>query len=329
MRIKELDALRGIAALAVVFYHFTTRYNEIFNKEFAFNFAYGWLGVPVFFILSGFVIYLTVNKSNTVLNFFKKRFLRLYPTYWICLLITLSIEYFSGFFINSLSSLDIVLNFTMFQQFLGFKHVDGAYWSLLPELLFYILMAGLMLIKKQNNFYLYNGILILLGAIHVLLPLPIIGKLIAIHYILLFMIGIAFYRIYNHIHSKIDYVLIFLNWIVGTKLYHLEHHSTTLLFLYSAFLLIIGLYFLFINGKLKFLAKSKMLMFLGYISYTLYLIHQNIGYIIINLTESYVGRFFAMILAIFVALGLATLITYKIEPIVRNLIAFKNDKNGK
>lgn len=48
MRIKELDALRGIAALAVVFYHFTTRYNEIFNKEFAFNFAYGWLGVPVF-----------------------------------------------------------------------------------------------------------------------------------------------------------------------------------------------------------------------------------------------------------------------------------------
>src|SRR5690606_3537841 len=124
----------------VVLYHYTTRYNEIFDVSYSINFPYGWLGVPVFFILSGFVIYLTVNKSKNASDFLKKRFIRLYPTFWICLFITLGVEAATGYFINDISTNDILMNFTMFHQFFGFQHVDGAYWSLLPELLFYLLM---------------------------------------------------------------------------------------------------------------------------------------------------------------------------------------------
>jgi len=137
MRIKELDVFRGLAAISVVLYHYTTRYNKIFDSSYSVNLKYGWLGVPVFFILSGFVIYLTVNKSEDALDFLKRRFIRLYPTFWVCLLITLGVEAFTGYFINEISVKDILMNFTMFHQFFGFEHVDGAYWSLLPELLFY------------------------------------------------------------------------------------------------------------------------------------------------------------------------------------------------
>jgi len=329
MRIKELDALRGIAALAVVLYHFTTRYNQIFNKEFICNFTFGWLGVPVFFILSGFVIYLTVNKSNTILKFLKSRFLRLYPTYWICIVLTLLFHFFSSLSINRLSFSDVLLNFTMFQGLFDIKNVDGAYWSLFPELIFYLLMAFLMLLKKQNTYYIYNIILIILGVLYLIWPNIVFEKILTIQYILLFMIGIAFYRIYNGINTYFDFILIFINWLVGTKLYYNSNQSISLILLYFAFLIIIGTYFLFVYGKLKFLSKSKTFMFLGYISYALYLIHQNIGYIIINFTEDYIGRFFSIILAILFAVGLATLITYKLEPNVRNLLHVKNDKNAK
>ena len=329
MRIKELDALRGIAALAVVLYHFTTRYNQIFNKEFSVNFSFGWLGVPVFFILSGFVIYLTINKCKNVKDFLKKRFFRLYPTYWICLFFTLIVQNISSFSVNNLTLSDVLINFTMFQELFNVNNLDGAYWSLFPELIFYLIMATLMLFKKQNTFYFYNVILILLGIIYLTWPVMVFEKLITIHYILLFMIGIAFYRIYNKINTSVDFILIFFNWLIGTKLYYYSNQSISLFLLYCFFLIIIGVYFLFIYGKLKFLANSKVLMFLGYISYTLYLIHQNIGYVIINFTENHIGRFFSVLLAMFIVLILATIITFKIEPFFRNLIVFKNDENEK
>ena len=130
MRIKELDAYRGLAALSVVLYHYTTIYAKDFGVESDAYFSYGWLGVPFFFILSGFVITLTVERCKTGWEFLKKRFLRLYPTYWICMLITLAVIGFTKsqsvhpMFDRPL--VDILMNFTMFHQLFKFHHVDGA-----------------------------------------------------------------------------------------------------------------------------------------------------------------------------------------------------------
>lgn len=322
MRIKELDVFRGFAAMSVVLYHYTTFYNLKFSTDYQWNFSYGWLGVPVFFILSGFVISLTVNRSSDALDFVKKRFIRLFPTFWICLLSTLIIECITGYFIKDLSIGDILMNFAMFGQFFGFKYVDGSYWSLLPELLFYLLIAVLMIIKKIKSYYLINAILLVIGIVHLFSPIPILGKLLTIHYILLFMIGIAFYRIYNEINDNWDYILIVINFAVSTPLYLVNHkHNTnSLVFLYVAFGLIICLYFLFVKGHLKFLSNFKPLLFLGNVSYALYLIHQNIGYIIINKTESLIGRSLAILFAMVISIGLASIITYKIEPFVKPFV---------
>ena len=80
-RLQELDALRGVAALCVAFFHYT-------NGTFLYNlvFKFGGTAVDLFYMISGFVIFLSVVNAASWKEFVKKRIARLYPTYWICLL---------------------------------------------------------------------------------------------------------------------------------------------------------------------------------------------------------------------------------------------------
>lgn len=89
-RFIELDALRGIAALSVMLFHYTAYYRKLFNTPFSENvdFKYGFYGVSLFFMISGFVIFMTIKKCNTASEFAFKRFTRLYPTFWVCVIIT-------------------------------------------------------------------------------------------------------------------------------------------------------------------------------------------------------------------------------------------------
>ncbi len=84
-RLSNLDILRGLAALAVCFFHFDREslFKGTFYPEIA---KYGYLGVDVFFVISGFVIPLSLSASDFTLRgiwaFWAARFLRLYPAYW-------------------------------------------------------------------------------------------------------------------------------------------------------------------------------------------------------------------------------------------------------
>ena len=82
-RYQELDALRGIAAIMVVLFHFTMG-----RKEANLGFKLGTTGVDMFFIISGFVIFMSINKVKTSGEFIINRISRLYPTYWACVTFT-------------------------------------------------------------------------------------------------------------------------------------------------------------------------------------------------------------------------------------------------
>ena len=86
-RYKELDALRGIAALIVVLFHFTME-----REQAKLGFELGVTGVDLFFIISGFVIYMTINKVSTTLEFVINRFTRLFPVYWSCVTFTFLLQ---------------------------------------------------------------------------------------------------------------------------------------------------------------------------------------------------------------------------------------------
>ena len=139
-KIVGLNYLRAISALLVVFYHYTTRYLDIFYNMGAeashIGLWWGCRAVPVFFMLSGLLTIYNLKPETTILSFETKRVIRLYPAYWVAILITTFTTYL---FMPQLKVglMPTLFNFTMLQGFVNITPVDGAYWTLRYEIWFY------------------------------------------------------------------------------------------------------------------------------------------------------------------------------------------------
>src|ERR1700731_494633 len=138
-RFQELDVLRGLAALGVVLFHYLTRYDQMYTPrgDVPFGFPIGASGVDLFFVISGFVIFMTLGRCASVSDFLISRFSRLYPAYWAAALLTWSVGTVwplpkQGYTINQL-----FINLTMAQGFINIEPIDGVYWSLNVEFCFY------------------------------------------------------------------------------------------------------------------------------------------------------------------------------------------------
>ena len=89
-RFHELDVLRGVAAVGVVLFHYITRYDQLYPRrgDVAFDFEIGSSGPLLFFVISGFVIFMTLSRCTVVSDFTVSRFSRLYPVYAFSLLLS-------------------------------------------------------------------------------------------------------------------------------------------------------------------------------------------------------------------------------------------------
>lgn len=134
MRFYALDIFRFFAALSVVFYHYTAREGSGAFAVLAPVTKFGYLGVPFFFIISGFVISASAH-NRTAADFLVSRAVRLYPAYWAGLLFTTVIVFFYGRF--DITLMQFFANLTMMNDLVHVKNIDGAYWTLQAELKFY------------------------------------------------------------------------------------------------------------------------------------------------------------------------------------------------
>lgn len=144
-RLLELDALRGIAALGVVLFHYMVAFadqyehaSEIF-PGFRY-FRYGKHGVELFFIISGFVIFMSLERTKNSQDFLFGRFSRLYPTYWAAVILSFTIVAIAGLPDLQVDWKIALVNLTMVQGFFNVPHIDGNYWTLELELSFYMIM---------------------------------------------------------------------------------------------------------------------------------------------------------------------------------------------
>ena len=89
-RLECVDSLRGIAATAVMLFHYTTRYDQLFvqQQSLGFDVPWGYPGVNLFFMISGFAIFMTLDKTRRPMDFVVSRFSRLFPSYWSAVLLT-------------------------------------------------------------------------------------------------------------------------------------------------------------------------------------------------------------------------------------------------
>jgi peptidoglycan/LPS O-acetylase OafA/YrhL len=265
----------------VVIGHYTARYNDFYTPiNFPFKFSYGGYGVQLFFLISGFVIFLTLNKTRHPLEFVISRFSRLYPAYWVSVLLTFTfISIFSlpdTFKIPN--TYDVLVNLTMLQRWFRIQNVDPVYWTLAVELSFYIIMFLVFLTNQLKKIeflsivYLTFIISTKIFENHFGITIPNVIKVtFLLDYGNLFIAGIMFYKIIHKPQKNHYFILLA---CLFTE-YFLHSESNMLI---AAYFLI---FYLFTQGKLQFIS-IKPLLFLGSISYSLYLTHQFIGYILID-----------------------------------------------
>lgn len=144
-RLDQIDGLRAMAALSVMLFHYTTRFDEVFAhaSPIGFGLSQGFLGVNLFFVISGFVILMTIESAKSPADFVFSRFTRLFPTYWVAVLLTWLLTMVLFIPGNVRSVPEVLANLTMLHGGFGVPSVDGAYWSLEVELIYYLWMVVL------------------------------------------------------------------------------------------------------------------------------------------------------------------------------------------
>ncbi len=142
-RLDNIEALRALAVVAVVLFHYTARYSlpySHFNYP-VWNATYGYLGVELFFIISGYCIYMTATHCPGVARFWARRISRLQLAYMAAILMTFIVVSRYGLPRREVDGLTALANMVWLNGIGLVRHVDGVYWSLIVELKLYLLFG--------------------------------------------------------------------------------------------------------------------------------------------------------------------------------------------
>jgi exopolysaccharide production protein ExoZ len=141
-KLSGIEALRGLAASAVVLYHAARYVRRTCDWNLAEKlFQFGHAGVDLFFVISGFVIlyahYDDLGRPNRIAHYAQRRFTRVLPVYWVALLITIALSR------HLHSSSDLFWSFTLLPH--QGNPILGIAWTLKYEVAFYTIFAILIL----------------------------------------------------------------------------------------------------------------------------------------------------------------------------------------
>lgn len=321
VRLKSLDMLRGLAAILVVLFHYTTRFSEIYpNYGGGAAVSFGHVGVQVFFLISGYVIFMSLERIRGqgagIAEFAKARVLRLYPLFWISVLLTFSFVAIFGLPGREVGFHDAILNLTMIPRLIGAEYVDGVYWTLEVELIFYFWIAVLHRFVPPKWMFLALFLWLLAGVGLTVLPakgllFSISRALLISQWVAYFALGIGVYWYRKGEIGKLGLsVLMFFAALAAIR----SLNAIETLAVAAAYALL----FIFTSSTWSD-RHLPFLVWLGVISYPLYLIHQNIGYaILVKMYGVGIHPFGAIASTILLAILIAWLLHFSFErPLMR------------
>ena len=322
-RVLELDVLRGLAAVAVMLYHYTVRYAELFPglPPAAVKLPFGFFGVEFFFCISGFVIFMTLDRTRRPMDFVVSRVSRLWPAYLAAMMLTFCAVQLIGLPGREVAGQQALLNVTMLGELLHVPLVDPAYWSLQVELIFYcwMLLAYCAGVLPRARLLLSLSLVppLLYAAARVLFHRQLsylAGTLLMVEHVPFFVIGMAAYRIKKRGATAPVRELLIMAAAVAVAAVCLSPAKGAVAGCSAL------VFYAVASGHLRWISRGP-LIFLGAISYTLYLIHQNIGYIVIREAGAAgIGTSSGVLLAIAVSIALAAALTFTVERPARNWI---------
>tara|TARA_X000001036_G_scaffold399352_1_gene402915 strand:+ start:322 stop:1437 length:1116 start_codon:yes stop_codon:yes gene_type:complete len=296
-KILYLESLRGVAALIVAIFHFDI--GSIFNNELTKN---GWLMVDFFFVLSGFVIsfnYLDKIKSfSDIVQFQIKRFFRLYPLHIIMLFIFLVIECskylvklkfglsstIPAFTYNNLNT--FITNILLLHNLVDNRLTWNVQsWSISSEFFTYFLF-GLIILFSARKKLIINilSIVIVLLSFYFLQNHSMEPKYGFIRCLYSFFLGVLIFNFSNSFKFKITNYLSYIFFILSILLVIIAEPEKIIginIFLpliFSAFIL--SLIMSQNKNYLIYLLERKFLIYLGTISYGIYMVHTAVWWLI-------------------------------------------------
>jgi peptidoglycan/LPS O-acetylase OafA/YrhL len=289
-RLTGLDALRGVAALTVVLYHYTTGYPSVTGHPLQpfFSVPDGHYGVELFFIISGFVIFMTLERTRDWRDFLSSRVARLWPGFIACLLLTAGCRWLvHPSWALPVPLVAVAANLTLMPAVFHALPADPSYWSLAYEVIFYALAGtAYYLAGVRRTEVLCLGWLtmaILARVLHRVLGGDegeyLVETLTAVRYAPLFIIGIMIYRLRTKKSRWPAAVLLVLAVLCAQLKWSYRPISPAgFVVLVAGFACVAWV----ATMERSPLIRIRPLVFLGDISYPLYVIHQIVGYMIIE-----------------------------------------------
>ncbi|HEX2824699.1 MAG TPA: acyltransferase [Burkholderiales bacterium] len=333
-RVNEIDLLRFVAAKMVLFFHYAFRGNAaddmttLAYPALAPVAKYGYLGVELFFMISGFVILMTAARGS-LRGFVVSRFVRLYPAFWACCTITFLAILAIGAPRFTSSAREYAINMTMLAEFVGVQTMDGAYWSLAVEIRFYAMVAFVLLIGQIRH-----AQPILIGWLALTVASLALGKfkfLLIADYAPFFIAGATLYLIWERGLSVTRAAMLLASWALAVResvaqlaefeqKFHAPISGFTvgvLVTLFFAVMLPIAL-----RRTGSFGARRWVL--LGALTYPLYLLHQYIGFMVFNVLhprlDVHVVFWGTIVLALALAYAVHVLIEKPLAPVLRTAL---------
>ena len=318
IRFEGLDGLRGLAAVIVMLAHYSSVFFNIYPGHEkltpdALKINLSEPALLVFFLISGFVIPMSLERAGGWKDFLVMRFSRIVPAYWTCLIITFLVTTLIPVGGRGLPLWKALINLALLQHVLGVDDVDVVYWTLYVELYFYVWVLLSFFFKSGNALEWIMaglaGLSIVEGFTHVIENLPVLSYrltgIFMIKHSAYFLAGITLYSAIKKTRAR--HYLFFLLFM-GAVAVHSESPARMFVNLAPPLLVWAALR----SGQMC--AWIPGLQFLSRISYPLYLVHANVGYTIMLVVLKYgQGIYAGMLAAGLCAIVLASLVSYQVE----------------
>ncbi|SOE68300.1 Peptidoglycan/LPS O-acetylase OafA/YrhL, contains acyltransferase and SGNH-hydrolase domains [Streptomyces sp. OV198] len=300
-RLRALDGLRLVAALMVAAYHYGGRDGEV-AKAWGSSprhqfpvlhgyFAYGCLGVQVFFVISGFVICMS-GWGRPLRSFFASRASRLLPAYWAAIILVTVVFALPMVAFKTVSPSDTLVNFTMLQYPLGVDRVLGVCWTLWAEVRFYALFALCIVLPGANRrrVIMFCAGWTLAYVIAQGAKMPLLDIVLMPEYAPYFIGGVGLYLVHRDRKDVYAWGIVAVSWLIGQHyavqgLWHAPQangfsYRTT----YGIVLVVTFGYVAVAAIALGWLrwANWRWLTVAGALTYPFYLVHEHLGWVVIK-----------------------------------------------
>ncbi|AZI25843.1 acyltransferase [Pedobacter sp. G11] len=273
-----IDILRFFAACWVAVYHLNHP-NFFPDNAYGSFIRLGYLGVPIFFVISGYCIAISIKDATTANQFLVRRFFRIFPTYWFSLALVVGVICINVFVHGSNSSAILPKNLTgilatltlLTSPFSSVEPINWIYWTLTIEIIFYAIIYIYLIVPTSIRFYL----LLLVSLLPIFLHHEK-GALCFISYWPGFLLGFYLKQAQKNAYRFFDReILLLLTALIG--IYYNPSKDYFNMALYATGIILLLNYY----APIK-----KNFAILGNFSYSIYLIHVPIGVYLLGYLRS-------------------------------------------